>query len=75
MSEIILFFSGVLIGCVIPLYLLLRKSKSNGVLMIDNSDPDEDPYLFVELELGFTSLSKKERILLDVNADRYTPHN
>lgn len=52
MLNIIIIF-GVAILCVIAGYLLavIRYDRTiTGVLRIDHSDPDEPPYLFVELK-------------------------
>ena len=47
MEFIILFGVGVLLGCFITQFL--TRPKTMGSLRVDRSDPDDAPYLFLEL--------------------------
>lgn len=67
-SVVISVISGV-IGTLIAV-LKLRI----GVLRIDQSDPYEDPYLFLELAKPIDAFRHKAYVLLEVNNSNYISH-
>lgn len=50
-----------------------RKSKSFGTLRVDNSDPNDGPYLFLEIAEDPKSLINKKEVLLNVKNENYIP--
>lgn len=68
-KMIIVFLAGVLIGTII--YAIAVKTASVGTLRIDHSDPEDSPYLFLELKKDVTTISSKKYILLEVNLKDY----
>lgn len=70
--EAILILAGVLIG--IGLSTFVFRVRSVGVLRIDNSDPTDGPYMFLELDKGVGDISRQKNILLRVKRENYIPH-
>ena len=69
MFEVILLFVGVIIGVVIK---TVFASKPIGCIRIDNSDPNSEPYLFLELEPGgIEKIRKSQKIVLKTNIKNY----
>ena len=66
---IILFLIGVSFGCVIS--NATNRKKPVGNLRIDKSDPDDGPYLFLELETDPQILEKEEYVTLKIVAKNY----
>lgn len=66
------FFIGVSIG--ILLEKIILHIKKSGTLRIDHSDPQDGPYLFLELEKGIHNISKRHCILLEVKLKNYYSH-
>lgn len=60
-----------LIGNVL-LCLSLRQ-KTSGTLIIDRSDPD-GPYVFLELSTDIVDVSKRKKVVLEINNVNYLPH-
>ena len=49
---------------------VLNKAKI-GTLRVDTSDPEDRPYLFLELEKNVGYISSKSYVLLKVNTQSY----
>ena len=71
MSFVIIFCIGLLVGGV--LVQGWSYMHSVGSLRIDDSDPDEDPYIFLELFKDASTLYKKKYITLKVNIKSFIP--
>ena len=72
MSYLILgliFIAGVIagVGCSV---LILLKTKG-GTLRIDRSDPDSEPYMFLELTESLPSVMRKKYVIFRVNLENY----
>ena len=67
---IIIFLLGLAGGCAIT--DATARAKVKGCLRIDSSDPDEPPYIFLELEENPEVLKHKKFITLEVNLKSYT---
>lgn len=70
--EVIYFCVGIVIGAI--LHILISRIKSVGALRIDNSDPDDGPYLFLELSKDIGFIKRKRYVVLKVNLKSYIPH-
>lgn len=70
---IIVFLAGVLIGTII--YAIAVKTASIGTLRIDQSDPDDSPYLFLELDKNVVYISSKKYVIMKVNLKNYISHD
>lgn len=68
-KMIIVFLLGVLIGTII--YAIAVKTASVGTLRIDQSDPEDSPYLFLELEKGLHTFSSKKYVTMKVKRENY----
>lgn len=64
--------AGIVVGS-IATNLIFQRSKV-GTLRVDRSDPEDDPYLFLELDKGVGDITAKHQVLLKVNTDSYLPH-
>ncbi|MBR3739255.1 MAG: beta-lactamase induction signal transducer protein [Clostridia bacterium] len=58
------------------LAIILKKEKPIGTLRVDRSDPDEAPYLFLELEQnGMERIRQSKTVVLKVDLNGYLPRN
>ena len=52
-----------------------RRRQSNlepqGTLNVDYSDPEDGPYLFLELKVPIADVVSRERVIFDVNVTQY----
>lgn len=71
MPTILALVIGVLIGVVVT--VVITRIKSVGSLRIDTSDPDDNPYLFLELTKEVSCIYKKRYVLLKVNTHDLIP--
>lgn len=56
--------------------VLTRRKKPVGTLRVDRSDPDEAPYLFLELEQdGMTKIHQNKTVLFEVDLNSYLTRN
>ncbi len=67
MELIVIFVIGVLTGCIITTIMIV--SKSIGSIRIENSDPEEYSYLFLELakEKDMRDIYKKKYVTMKVD--------
>ena len=70
---IIAFLAGVLVGTII--YAIAIKTASVGTLRIDRSDPEDSPYLFLELEKSINLIASKQYVIMKVNLKNYISHD
>ena len=69
MLEVLLFLLGFMAGIVsFLIYLIVR---SVGTLRVDQSDPTEQPYLFLELDKPVESVINKKYVLFRVNKKNF----
>ena len=69
---VVIFISGVLIGCAIASAIFrLKTDKVDGILNIDRSDPDDGPYPFLELTKSLNDLSRKKYVTFKVENKNY----
>ena len=69
MYIVIALFIGVIVGMII--YSVVAKQKSIGCLVIDRSDPDDEPYLFLELEKSIYQFQDKKYITMKLTNKNY----
>lgn len=72
MEIAIVFVIGVLIGMMVS--EIISRHDSIGALRVDSSDPDDGPYLFLELSKDVNHIKRKKYIVLKVNTNSYIPH-
>jgi hypothetical protein len=72
MALIIILGIGVLIGCILT--IIIFRTRSVGSLRIDTSDPDDSPYLFLELSKDIREIYKKKYVMMKVNFKSFIPH-
>ena len=70
-KTILIFVIGIFTG--VAMTRIAPKEKSIGVLRVDESDPTEEPYLFLELSRDVSTVRKKKRVMLDVLDESYIP--
>ena len=64
MLEVLLFFLGFMVGIVSFLVYLIVRSV--GTLRVDQSDPTEQPYLFLELDKPVETVTNKKYVLFRI---------
>lgn len=69
MLYIVFLLVGIGIGIIFT--TLMKRTKSVGVLRIDNSDPSEDPYLFLELTRDPHELYNAKFVNLEVKVKNF----
>lgn len=72
MEIAIVFVIGILIGMIVS--EIISRNDSIGALRVDSSDPDDGPYLFLELSKDVNHIKRKKYIVLKVNTNSYIPH-
>ena len=56
--------------------LLVKRKKPIGTLRLDRSDPNEAPYLFLELERGgMDRIYSDKTVIFKVDLNSYLPRN
>lgn len=68
-KMILIFAIGIFTG--VAMTRIAPKEKSIGTLRVDESDPAEEPYLFLELSRDVSTVRKKKRVILDVLDESY----
>ena len=64
MLEVLLFLLGFMVGIVSFLVYLIVRSV--GTLRVDQSDPTEQPYLFLELDKPVETVTNKKYVLFRI---------
>lgn len=72
MEIVIAVVIGIVVGSVLT--VLVMGSLSSGNLRIDQSIPEEDPYLFLELTKSVSMILHKKFVILKVRAEDFIPH-
>lgn len=72
-KMIIAFLVGVLIGII--LYAIAIKTASVGTLRIDQSDPEDSPYLFLELKKNVNNIASNKYVIMEVKHENYISHD
>lgn len=72
MDRVIIFLVGVLVGTVI--YGLAMRHAHVGTLRIDQSDPSEQPYLFLELHKPIHTFAFKSEVRMKVKREDFISH-
>ena len=71
--PVICLIVGILIG--LSLSRFIFKDKPIGTLRVDSSDPDNGPYLFLEVDPGrMDNIYKKQYVRLRVKIKNYISH-
>lgn len=70
--EAILILAGIVIG--IGISIIIFRAYFIGTLRIDKSDPNEEPYMFLELDKGIGDISSKKHVVLRVSTKNYISH-
>lgn len=69
MLEVLLVLLGFVSGMVF--FLIYLAAKSIGTLRIDQSDPTEPPYLFLDLDKPVESIIKEKYVLFRVSKKNF----
>lgn len=71
--EVLFLVLGILLGVIIGLIGLLvyLAVRSVGTLRIDQSDPTEEPYLFLELDNPVESFVNTKHVLFRISKKNY----
>ncbi len=70
MELVIIFGIGILVGIVCT--TVATRTKSVGSLRVDTSDPDDGPYLFLELSKDIGDIYRKKYVT--VSLKNFIPH-
>ena len=73
MEIVIAFVIGLIVGGVVM--TAIYRVKRIGTLRLDTSDPDEPPYMFLELRKNIGNIWNKKYVILDVNNKPYISQN
>lgn len=71
--EAILVLIGFICGVGVGVGVLLKRTRRNiiGTLRVDHSDPQDDPYLFLELNKPLSEFISKKYVTLKVNIKNF----
>jgi hypothetical protein len=67
-----IFGIGVLVGTIVT--NIIFRAFLVGTLRIDKSDPNENPYMFLELSKGMNAITNKNYVILKINVKSLLPH-
>lgn len=70
--EAILFIAGIFFGIVIS--IIWVRAYRVGTLRIDQSDPQDGPFMFLELDKGMGNIASKKNVILKVSLENYISH-
>lgn len=73
MEILIALLVGIGVGCGATLFIF--RIKNIGTLRLDNSDPYEKPYMFLELNKDVGNVFNKKYVILKVNPKPYISQN
>ena len=62
---------GIAIGAAFTFAICRIPKKRIGTLRVDQSDPDDEPYLFLELDVNVDTVKKQKYVIFDVNVENY----
>lgn len=72
--DVIMVFLGLiavsLLIIVVAMYIYARQSRPSGKLHVETSDPD-GPYIFLELYTDVADVSRKKKVMLEVDMKNY----
>lgn len=75
MEAGIIIATSVLIGVIVInifVYVVLNKRNvSQGILNVDCSDPEDGPYLFLELKVPVSDIVSRKQVIFDVSMKNY----
>lgn len=71
MGTISFLFIGFILGIIIA--IIIFRCRIVGSLRVDNSDPSENPYIFLELEHNLDAVYKKKYVVLKVKIKDFIP--
>lgn len=71
MNVFVIFGIGVVVGCILT--TAISRIKSVGILRVDTSDPDDNPYLFLELTKGIDVIYRRKYVSLKVCIKDFLP--
>ena len=72
MELFVIFGIGILVGIVCT--TVATRTKSVGFLRVDMSDPDDGPYLFLELSKDIGEIYRKKYVMFKVSLKNFIPH-
>lgn len=72
MEIVISIIIGIIIGAVAT--CMIFGTFSVGSLRIDQSIPEDEPYMFLELTRNVRTILKKKFVVLKVRAEDFIPH-
>nr|DAQ19121.1 MAG TPA: hypothetical protein [Caudoviricetes sp.] len=70
--ELLLILAGMFLG--IAIAAAIYRAYFVGTLRIDHSDPEDGPYMFLELDKGVSDISSKKHVILKVKLENFIPH-
>lgn len=75
--ELVYMLIGLILGIAlnsICFYIYLRRQRA-GKLRIDRSDPNENPYLFLESTISVSDISRKKCVIFQVSNENFISQN
>ena len=72
--SIIVGLLGLVVGFIFGIYAVYHRLKV-GTLRVDQSDPFDEPYLFLELSKPVNYVMGRKVVVMDVKVEDYIPRN
>jgi hypothetical protein len=71
------FIVGGIVGCIVTRNAMLKRTSESfvGTLRVDTSDPDDNPYMFLELSKNVDYVTSRKSVLLKVSTENYISQN
>lgn len=72
MGIVLAVIAGIIIGAIIT--VVIFSAISVGSLRVDQSIPEDEPYLFLELTKSVSTILRKKFVVLKVRAEDFISH-
>lgn len=68
---------GGFVGCILTRNAMIKRSLKSlvGTLRVDTSDPDDNPYMFLELSKNVSDVTSRKSVILKVSTENYISQN
>lgn len=73
MEIILALIIGIVAGFIIAAFKFQKWADPVGTLRVDKSDPDDNPYLFLELTKDIDFVYRNKYVTFEVNTQNYIP--
>lgn len=71
MDFLVVCLVGIFLGSCVTMLVISKKIQTSGTLVIDNSDTEDGPYMFLELTENIDNVYSMKKVILEVRKENY----